>query len=436
MNGRRQWLRRLWRAATAVGGHASGVGSLGRLAGGAGAASVGAVALPPAHAAQDRAERPGAETPRRGRQLQFPRDHGAHTGTQIEWWYLTGSLAPAAGGAVSHGFQVTFFRSRTGLAETLPGRFAPRQLLFAHAALTELAAAGQAPRHLHDQRIARWDGRSETPTAHASLTEADVAIQRWVLQRDVDGTYRTRIDSNAGGDGFALDLKLAPRQPLLLQGDRGFSRKGPLEAQASHYYSEPQLAVSGSLRSGRRSLAVSGTAWLDHEWSDSLLPPEAEGWDWMGMNLFDGSALTAFRLRRALDGSARVGAPASASGPAAAPGSGAAATVAATVWAGGSFRSAGGSLRSFNEGEVHVEPGRLWASRATGARYPVEWRLQTPAGAFTVRSLLDGQELDGSASNGAVYWEGLSELLDTSGRRVGLGYLEMTGYASRLRLNP
>jgi predicted secreted hydrolase len=33
-----------------------------------------------------------------------------------------------------------------------------------------------------------------------------------------------------------------------------------------------------------------------------------------------------------------------------------------------------------------------------------------------------------------VYWEGLAELLDASERRVGLGYLEMTGYAAKLRL--
>jgi predicted secreted hydrolase len=64
----------------------------------------------------------------------------------------------------------------------------------------------------------------------------------------------------------------------------------------------------------------------------------------------------------------------------------------------------------------------------------VQWRIDTPAGRFVVRSLLDDQELDSRGSTGAVYWEGLSELLDEQGRRVGRGYLEMTGYAARLRL--
>lgn len=352
---------------------------------------------------------------RRGRLLAFPRDHGAHPETQIEWWYLTGSLAPAAGGPVSHGFQVTFFRSRTGLAEDLPGRFAPRQLLFAHAAVTVLAAAGQPARHLHAQRIGRWDGASAAPLAHAATATTDVVLARWNLRRQPDGRYDTQVAEDNAVSGFSLSLSLAPTQPVLLQGDRGFSRKGPLETQASHYYSQPQLAASGSLQAGGTApLAVRGTAWLDHEWSDSLLPPEAEGWDWIGMNLFDGSALTAFRLRRPGEGA----------------GSG--------VFAGGSYRPAGGSgpARAFGEREVSFQPGRLWASPATGARYPVEWKVDTPAGRFTVRSLLDAQELDGAASTGSVYWEGLAELLDAGGRRVGLGYLEMTGYAARLKLLP
>jgi predicted secreted hydrolase len=49
-----------------------------------------------------------------------------------------------------------------------------------------------------------------------------------------------------------------------------------------------------------------------------------------------------------------------------------------------------------------------------------------------VRALMDAQELDGRASNGAVYWEGLSDLLDADGRAIGRGYLEMTGYTKPL----
>ena len=42
---------------------------------------------------------------------------------------------------------------------------------------------------------------------------------------------------------------------------------------------------------------MSGIAWLDHEWSTAYLDPSANGWDWVGANLDDGSALMAFQIR-------------------------------------------------------------------------------------------------------------------------------------------
>jgi predicted secreted hydrolase len=368
--------------------------------------AAGADAAPPA--IETSAETSGETSAvQRGRVLAFPRDHGAHLAARTEWWYLTGWLGTIA--QPRAGFQVTFFRSRTGLAEDLPGRFAPRQLLFAHAALTDLARG----RHHHADRIARWSGEPDAPLARASVQDTDVHIGRWSIVRDGAGVYRARVDDEA----LTLDLAARPTQPLLLQGDAGFSRKGPAERQASHYVTEPQLAVTGRVGGqggqdatggpGRAEAGADGRGWLDHEWSDEILHPDALGWDWIGMNLADGGALTAFQLRRA-DGSA--------------------------LWAGGSWRPAGGQARAFAPADLRFEPLRHWASPATGARYPVQWRVQTPAGRFEVISLLDAQELDGRRSTGSVYWEGLSALHDDAGRRVGLGYLEMTGYAGRLQL--
>lgn len=330
---------------------------------------------------------------RRGRALAFPRDHGAHLEARTEWWYATGWLGP--GEAPTHGFQVTFFRSLTGLGDDSDSRFAPRHLLFAHAAVTDLAGK----RHLHAQRIARWAGRGPG----ASEADTDVRIGRWRFARSGTGYAAT-----LGADDFALDLVLAPTQPLLLQGEAGFSRKGPKEEQASHYYSQPQLATTGSVTLQGRRAEARGHAWLDHEWSDEYLAPEAVGWDWIGMNLFDGGALMAFRIRRP-DGSA--------------------------LWAGGTLRSADGTRRTFGPGELVFTPGRRWTSPSSRAEYPVDWTLQTPAGRFGITALMDAQELDSSASTGAIYWEGLSALTDAQGRRIGLGYLEMTGYASRLRMS-
>jgi len=348
----------------------------------------------------------GAQGVRR-RPLVFPADFGSHPDTQTEWWYATGWLAPATAAErpnePSHGFQLTFFRSRTEVAADHPSAFAAKQLVFAHVALTDLAERHQR----HDQRIARAGfGR-----AGSAVGDTRVNLGDWRLQRSgPTGTSRYDATIASPALGGTLALSMQTTQPLLLQGDAGHSRKGPGAAQASHYYSQPQLAVTATLTpngQGQPTRPLRGTAWLDHEWSDSVLDRDAVGWDWIGINLADGSALTAFRLRRA-DGSA--------------------------LWAGGSWRAAGGAARAFGPDEVRFTPQRVWASPATGGRYPVQWQVETPAGRWTVRALLDAQELDSRGSTGTVYWEGLSALLGPDGARAGLGYLEMTGYAGRLAL--
>ena len=333
------------------------------------------------------------------RTLAFPRDHGSHPELRTEWWYITGH---AQAGGREWGFQVTFFRSRVDAAQGIQSAFAAKQLLFAHAALTDL----QGRRLHHDQRIAR----AGFGVAQASEADTAIRLQDWSLVRsDLPGGQGGRYTARIEGEHFGLQLQFDATQPVLLQGREGLSRKGPESAQASYYYSQPQLAVGGAIVLDGKRMAIdpgSGRAWMDHEWSEALMHPEARGWDWIGMNLLDGSALTAFRLRRA-DGSA--------------------------LWAGGSFRAPGQVARAFGATEVVFTPERWWASPVSGARYPVQWRVQTPVGVFLVRSLLDNQELDSSASTGAIYWEGLSELV-RDGRVVGKGYLEMTGYAKALKL--
>ncbi len=330
-----------------------------------------------------------------------------HPELRTEWWYITGH---AMSQGRTFGFQLTFFRSRVDAAQSLRSRLAARQLIFAHAALTDV----QGRKLWHDQRIARASGDPSLDTARAGTHDTELALRDWTLRRDA-GPTAERYSARLRAQEFELALQFIARQPLLLQGEQGLSRKGPQPAQASYYYSRPQLAVQGHIMlQGRRfdlDTDTRAAAWLDHEWSEALLHPDAVGWDWIGINFFDGSALTAFRLR---DRSS------------------------AALWDGGSFRS---GLRAgqepahiFRPGETRFTPLRHWTSPMSQARYPVEWTVHTPAGAFTLKAVLDNQELDSRASTGAIYWEGLSDLFDVQGRHVGRGYLEMTGYAGSLRV--
>ena len=329
------------------------------------------------------------------RTLAFPRDRGAHPDFRVEWWYITGQVSAQSGPVGREfGFQLTFFRSRIDSTQAMSSKFAAKQLLFAHAAITDVAGN----KLHHDQRIAR----SGFDIASASESEMAIKLRDWSLTAN-GNQYTARLLSA----DFGLNLQFIETQAVLLQGNQGLSRKGPDEQQASYYYSQPQLRTAGTLQVKGQTFKVNGTAWLDHEWSQVLLHPSATGWDWIGMNLLDGSALTAFRLRDKNGGA---------------------------VWDGGSFRSAKGDLFVFSRGEVIFKPTRLWKSPLSQTTYPVEWIVRTPADFYTVKAVIDNQELDSRQSTGSIYWEGLSDLIDSNGKKVGRGYLEMTGYAAPLRL--
>jgi predicted secreted hydrolase len=340
----------------------------------------------PSHAAQFTPVTPGVP-------LQFPRDFGAHPGFKTEWWYATGWLATADGRQL--GYQVTFFRSGTGHGRSNPSRFAARDIIIAHAALSDPAQG----KLLHDQRTAR----AGFGLADAATGDTDVRLDSWRMRRGADGTYH--IDIHAAE--FSLALQLAPTQPVLLQGDGGYSRKGPRPAQASYYYSKPQLRTSGSLaRSGGKPQPVQGTTWLDHEWSSEVLDPGAAGWDWAGINLADGGALMAFQIRDRQGGK---------------------------LWAHATWRDASGKITHYSQDQVSFTPQVRWRSPRTHAEYPVATLIATGPEQWLLAPLQQDQELDSRRSTGAVYWEG-AVTASRSGKPAGRGYLELTGYFRPMKL--
>jgi predicted secreted hydrolase len=326
-----------------------------------------------------------------GYALQFPRDYGSHPQFRIEWWYVTGWLTTATHEQL--GFQITFFRSRPAFHDANPSAFAPHQILIAHCAISDPAHHGL----WHDQRVRR----AGLGLAEAQESDTGVFIDDWQLQRQ-DGSYRAR----ARAQDFALDLNLLPTQPPLLNGSAGFSQKAPSARSASYYYSLPHLQVSGSIARGARNDTVSGEAWLDHEWSSEYLDPMASGWDWIGLNLDDGGAIMAFRIRDRQGGS---------------------------YWSAGSVRTAQGQVQMLEPAEVEFMPRRRWRSPRTGVSYPVSWQVRLGTRQLLLEPLLDDQENDTRASSGTLYWEGAVTASEDQ-RPVGRGYLELTGYDRPLSL--
>ncbi len=303
-----------------------------------------------------------------GRILQFPADHGAHPGYRQEWWYATGWLKTARGEDL--GFQITFFRTRLNFEDGNPSSFAPRQILLAHAALAD----PRVGRLKHDERAAR----TALGLAGSKEGDTEVWVDDWKLSLE-NGRYAAQIRAR----DFSLDLEFSGSK-IVLQGDSGFSRKGRRPEEASYYYSRPQLQVKGAV-DGK---PVTGTAWLDHEWSSQYMAAEAAGWDWCGLNMDDGSALMAFRMR----------------GP-----------NGETV-----FAPANDSFQTL----------RTWKSPRTGAVYPVSLLVNNQ---LRLEPLMDDQELDARASTGTIYWEGAVRAFRAE-QPVGRGYLELTGYWRPMRL--
>jgi predicted secreted hydrolase len=304
--------------------------------------------------------------------LQFPRDHGAHPDYRQEWWYVTGWLKTERGEDL--GFQITFFRARPDLSSENPSSFTPRQLILAHAAISD-------PRHgrlRHDERAAR----TALGLAGSEQGTTRVWVDDWMLDMQKD-FYQARIRAK----DFSFDLQFETKQAPLLQGVQGFSRKGNSPEEASYYYSRPQLQVSGSANGSK----VTGTAWLDHEWSSQYMAAGSTGWDWCGINLDDGGALMAFRMR---DKEGR---------------------------------------KLFASPDVDFEVRKTWKSPRTGTSYPVSMAVKAKGDEILLEPLMDDQELDARASTGTIYWEGAVRAL-RAGKQVGRGYLELTGYWRPMKL--
>ena len=337
-----------------------------------------------------------------GRQeLSWPRDHGAHPGHRIEWWYVTGTVADESGS--DYGFQFTVFRS--GLDPSAPKEgespLRARQVLAAHLVVTDIAA----DRTVFAERLRR----TGTPLATYSTSDLALELDGWRMAGlEGDGIF---IEASDAGKRIGLSMLLEPKKPLVLHGDHGVSSKGPEPGNASVYASWTRLAVEGTLTIEGREALVRGGAWFDHEWGSSVLGEGILGWDWFGLRLDDGRDLMLFTLRRA-DGSI------------------AEASTATLV-------ERDGSTRTFGKEALTLRPLGTWKSPRSGAVYPSGWRLAI-AGTdldLELQPRVRDCELSSTGSTGVAYWEGPVSVSGRSEANTsirGEGYAELTGYAGTM----
>ncbi len=322
----------------------------------------------------------------------FPADHGPHPQFKTEWWYYTGNLQNDQGRRF--GYQLTFFRIalRPEPIER-DSNWAADQVYMAHFALTDPAAK----RFYHFERFSR----AALGLAGAVADPFRVWLEDW----SAAGRYESSLPMQlrAVADGVAIDLRLDSAKPIVLQGEQGLSQKSSEPGNASYYYSLTRMPTAGVVRIGAETFRVTGSSWLDREWSTSALAGNQLGWDWFSLQFDDGRELMYYQLRLK-DG----GADPLSSGVLVAPD-------------GGTTRLAAA--------EVRIEILDHWQSPHSGGRYPARWRLRVPDQELdlVIVPLLADQELQTSVR----YWEGAVSLRGVSrGAPVrGRGYVELTGYA-------
>jgi len=316
----------------------------------------------------------------RGRALIFPADHGAHPEHRIEWWYLTANLKDASGN--SYGVQWTLFRQAA-----MPGAqgegWSTQQLWMGHAALTSATT----------HRFAEKFARGGVGQAGVETKPFSAFIDNWQMKAlSPDPSALAPIELTASGKDFAYRLRLDSDRGVVLQGDAGYSVKSE-RGQASYYYSQPYLSVTGTIVLDGKTIEVTGQGWIDREWSSQPLASDQTGWDWFSLHLESGEKVMLFRLRHA-DGK---------------------------DFYAGNWIGTDGKSEPIAASAIAMTP--LGTTQVAGRPIPTAWRIAIPSRGLSVES----QPLNPQSwmDTRFQYWEGP---VTVKGTQNGIGYLEMTGY--------
>ena len=309
--------------------------------------------------------------------LEFPRDHGEHLAFQTEWWYFVGILRDEA--ERSFGFQFTMFRQGLAPEYEAENSWRTGQIYMAHMAISDI----QLEKHTAFERFSR--GHPELATVKA--TPFTLQIEDWRLQSIGEDFSPMVLQAESGKFQLALELTLT--KPPFPHGDRGLSWKSP--TNASYYYSIPRIVTTGTIGTPEGLFKVSGSAWMDHEWSSGVLNENYRGWNWLTLHLDQNQDLVLFNLIPKSDQT--------------------------PIMPVGVAVDAVGNPQPLQPDRWQLNPIRFWKD------WPVEWELIVDDRNMTVEAAYDDQLMTTTIR----YWEGAVFVTD-EGERVGEGYLELTGY--------
>ncbi|MEE2773304.1 MAG: lipocalin-like domain-containing protein [Pseudomonadota bacterium] len=313
--------------------------------------------------------------------LQFPRDHGPHHSFRFEWWYITANLKDKFD--YDHGAQFTLFRTALEPKITEEKGWNNTEVWMAHIASTDKNT------HLVEEKFARGGISQAGVTAYPFLA--------WIDNWRVSGKDLNKLELSVTGKKLSYYLELEAYSPIIFHGKNGLSAKSD-SGQASAYYSQPFYSASGWIEKNGIRHEVSGSAWLDHEWSSQFLSRNQKGWDWFSLNFSTGERLMLFKIRDE-DGS---------------------------QFYSGTIANSDGSVINLNPRGISIKPVKF---KKSYSNYPTEWRIKIKE--LNVDILINALNPHSIMDTSIPYWEGPTKI---SGSHKGSGYLEMTGYEEKLFL--
>lgn len=336
------------------------------------------------------------------REFVFPDDHGPHPGYRTEWWYYTGNVFTEEGR--QFGYQFTIFRSQLNPPDSLDADqqfysdWSTDQLYLGHFAISDV----RNEEHVFEERYSR----GAAGLAGAQVEPYRIWLEDWEILRVDPGTsddknFPVQLRAEME-DGAAIDLTVTPAKPLVLQGEEGYDRKGEEEGNASYYLAFTRMEAVGTITINNQNYKVSGSSWMDHEWSTSALDESQEGWDWFSIQLSNGYDLMYYQLRNG-DGTV-------------------------SRFTTGSLIDPEGNKTIITPEDVELEVLRSWTSPHSGADYPSQWKLNIPKHDLELElaTLFPDQEMDVSVRyfEGTLSVSGVMEEEEIGGN----GFIEMTGY--------
>ncbi len=321
-----------------------------------------------------------------GHSASMPGDLYFKKNYRVQWWYMTGHLFDASGR--EFGYELTFFAAGAQ-RRAFESKFGVDFIYLSHFAVSDVSGN-------------RFYHFADVDSGAYGFAGADgERLRVWVDKSSVQGSLK-KMQIKAGSDYIDLDLSLVPKKPVVLHGDRGYSRKSEASPLiASLYFSFTRMETTGVLKIRGDTFQVTGESWFDREISSRGLAESEAGWDWFALQLEDEREIMLYDIRNK-DGTL-------------------------DAFSSGTTVYKNGTYRRLEKKDFSVNILDHYTSAHTGARYPSRWEVSIPSENIRVviTPLVKDQEFTAAGAIRKTYWEGTCRV---EGSAKGRAYVEMTGY--------